>query len=512
MSIAGLNRLNFSDLTYIGSFGLPVGRNASGDPSDLGGSAGCDFQSGGYSIAYNAANNSLFATCSPVDGWGVCEVAIPNTLYSGTDRTQLPIASYIQNMRRLDPGLGRAKDVAAWSGADMPPYGAQSTFLHSIGLHNGRLICSVSVYYDASGSARKSHFYLDSLNLATAQASPLCLVKVSTAVNTTGEAFIQTIDADGPELHHAGNTSGLLQPIPTEWRAELGNVPFMGGLTGLAIVGRESTAPSAHGFDPDLLSPSAYVRSKLYQQHLQNGLNWGYDTDDPFYVANYGGVVTEWGGPPSDPAPNKRKRLFSSGNTTGTFLPIPGTRTLLETNGGGRVGDWLVYGGPRNAPIDNTLVVHSLPVGHPFDGHTIVDSAQGRQGTGNYPVPRDATNPWTVFPQSTYWERRIRLWDATNFSTVYNGSSVNQDANRPYEIVLWNPPIQRAVQTGDTGVGGGTVDAANRRIYLVGKYDNAASVFSAHPIVNVYTWPAQSPSGPTVVGSTAQRMNWGLIR
>ena len=512
MTIAALPRLELSDLTYIGSFGLPTTRDNAGDPSLFGGASGCDFQNGGDSIAYNPANNSLFVTTSPMDGYGVAEVAIPGSLYSGTNRTLLPLATYIQNCRRFDPTMGRAKDMPAWNPAHLPIQGMQSTFMHSICLHNGRLIGSVAVFYDASSAARRSHFYLDSLNLATAQCSPVCLVKISQSVNTTGTVTIQDLgDGDGPEIHHAGNSSGYMFPIPTEWRAELGNVPIFGGCTGLAIVSRTSAGPPAHGWNPDLLSPTVPVRSKLYQQFNILGPHWGYDTDDPYYVALNGGVITTWGGSPSHPDPTKRKRMFSNNNVTGAFVPIPGYRTILETNSGPYYDDWSLYGGLLSVN-DPQLYDLSLPPGHPFYHHPLTDTVDHRATTGNYGVPRDPTNPWTVLPQSTRWQRRIRLWDATNFSTTYNGSNTNQDANRPYAMTDWVPPIKRPIETVTSSCAGGAVDAANRRIYLVGKFDNAASPFASYPVVNVYTYPAASaPAGPTIRGNAGELMKWGRV-
>lgn len=509
MAIADLPLLQWSDFTHLGAFSYPTARDAAGDPSWAAG-GGCHFYEiggpvTGGGMAYNAANNSLFVTCSTTDGWGIAEIAIPNTLYTGNDHTLLPVASYIQHVRRVDPTMGRAKDV--------PSYGtlmSADAYLQSLALHNGRLIGTVAIYYDASNSGKRSCFYTDSLNLATMNCSPLCLIKVSQAVHTQGAVMQDLGDGDGLEIHHSGNTSGYLSWIPTEWRAELGNVPWFVGQTGQSIITRQSAGPNAHGFDPDLLSPTTYVRSKLYQQFNLGGLHWGYDTDDPWWISHYGSSnVAEWGGPPSDPATNKRKRLFSAGNTTGCFCPIPGTRTIIELNNGGRPTDWLLYG--YLDPVTDIFQENSLPLGHPFSHHQITDSVDGRRGSGNYPVPRDPVDPWGTLPQSTYWERRIRLWDAQNFSTVYNGSSTNQDVARPYSITEYLPPVRRAFMTSYPGIGHAAVDPVNRRLYLASKYDNPVTAFNSAPVVNVYTWPASSPSGPTLTGNDTDRNKWARV-
>lgn len=508
MAITNLPFVQLNNLVHVGSFTVPSARQASGDPSIAVGATGCNFFTACESMAYNPANNSLFVTGNETDGYTIAEIAIPSALYSGTDATQLPVASIIQNFRRFDPAMGRAKDMPSW-GADLPIQGIESTLLGGLMLHNGRLIGSLSVYYDASAAARKSHFYFDSLNLATANCSAMCLVKVSTAFNTTGDVYIQDI-GEGPEPHHAGNVGLYMQPLPTEWRAELGNVPAFCGSTGLSIVGRTSAGPNAHGFDPDLLSPSTPTRSKLYQQYNINGPHWGYDTDDPFY-AGVGGVCLDWGGSPSDPNPAKRKRYLSAGNYTGAFLPIPGTRTVLETNAGGSPNDWLIYGGTRVS--DGHLIAVGLPAGHPFLNAEMTDTIDGRHGSGNYPVPRHPTDPWGTLPQLTRWERRIRLWDAQNFATVYNGSSVNQDAARPYAIGDWVTPVQRPVETSARGVGGGAVDPVNKLIYLSAPYDNPVTIFSQFPVIHVYDYSsALSGGGGGVKGSDIDRVRLGVIR
>jgi hypothetical protein len=97
-------------------------------------------------------------------------------------------------------------------------------------VHGGRLIGTSYVYYDAGGSATRSHF-TSSLNLSR-----------------HGDfAGMFTVGTEG-----AGWVGGYMAHIPPEWQTALGG-PVLTGLSGVCIVSRSSYGPTVSVFDPAAL-------------------------------------------------------------------------------------------------------------------------------------------------------------------------------------------------------------------------------------------------------------------
>jgi hypothetical protein len=223
-------------LSYLGAFAFPGG-------------AGNDYAYGGTSIGFNPANNSLFARGHD---WYqlVGEISIPTPLIT-TDANALPVATALQNL--TDVTEGQLNNVGP-SGSVM-----SGCKVGGLLVYQNRLLGTSYSYYDAGGSAKRSHF-TSSLNLS------------------------QTGDFSGMYTVGTGNpgwVAGHMALIPAEWQSALGG-PVLTGLDGVPIVTRTSYGPTATVFDPALLGTVDPVPAKLLvgytYDHLTLG-TWGNSTE-----------------------------------------------------------------------------------------------------------------------------------------------------------------------------------------------------------------------------------------
>lgn len=222
-------------LTYLGAFAFPNDGN--------------DYQYGGTSIGFNPVNNSLFARGHD---WYqlVGEISIPPPLIT-TDASALPRAISLQNL--TDVTEGHLNNVG--------PGGSVITGCKVGGLlaYGDRLIGTSYAYYDAGGSARRSHF-TSSLDLAQ-----------------TGDfAGMYTVGTYNP-----GFVAGGMALVPPEWRTSLGG-PVLTGLDGVPIVSRTSYGPTTTVFDPAQLgtvepAPGRLLVGYTYE-HSTLG-TWGNSTE-----------------------------------------------------------------------------------------------------------------------------------------------------------------------------------------------------------------------------------------
>ncbi len=205
-------------LTYLGAFRLP-------------GDAHNDYSYGGTAIAFNPANNSLFARGH--DQYQlVGEISIPTPVIA-TDYTALPVAAVLQNQADITEGHlndlrydGSAYDDACRIGGLL--------------VHNGRLLGTSYRYYDAGGYAARAHF-------------------------TSGLDLSQTGDFSGMYTvgtMNPGWVAGYMAHVPLEWQSALGGT-VLTGLTGIPIVGRTSYGPTISVFDPANLGASNPVPATL---------------------------------------------------------------------------------------------------------------------------------------------------------------------------------------------------------------------------------------------------------
>ena len=244
-----------SHLAYLGAFRFPRDANN-------------DYAYGGTSIGFNPAHNSLFARGHD---WYqlVGEISIPSPVIT-SDFAALPIATVLQD--QTDITEGHLNEV----GADGASIGGCK--VGGLLVHDGRLIGTSYAYYDAGGSAQRSHF-------------------------TSGLDFTQTGDFRGMYrvgTRNPGFVAGHMAHIPPEWQTALGG-PVLTGLDGVPIVSRTSYGPTISVFDPALLGmadpTSATLLFGYTYEHATLG-TWGNSTEyNPQFnqAAGSSGVVFPFG-------------------------------------------------------------------------------------------------------------------------------------------------------------------------------------------------------------------------
>src|SRR5438067_1357471 len=173
-------RLSHSDLAYRGAFLLPA------QVSDR-----KTFAYGGTALAYNPANNSLFAVGH--DWYQLsAEVTIPH-IVKGSHLRDLHRARFLQPFTDATDGRIDA------TGGDDNKIGGQLVY-------HGRLYGSVYVYYDASDSQVVSHW-----------------VRPSTALRAGKAKGLYRVGRLG-----AGFVSGHMALIPSGWQSLLGGPALTG--------------------------------------------------------------------------------------------------------------------------------------------------------------------------------------------------------------------------------------------------------------------------------------------
>ncbi|MBK8479430.1 MAG: fibronectin type III domain-containing protein [Opitutaceae bacterium] len=223
-------------LTYLGAFAFP--RDAQNN-----------YAYGGTSIGFNPANNSLFARGHD---WYqlVGEISIPSPVIT-SDFAALPVATALQNL--TDVSEGHLNEVGA-GGSVITGCKVGGLFVYG-----DRLIGTSYAYYDAGGSARRSHF---TSGLDLAQAGDF--------------AGMYTVGTYNP-----GFVAGGMAHIPPEWQTALGG-PVLTGLDGVPIVSRTSYGPTATVFDPAKLGAIDPVPARLLvgytYEHSTLG-TWGNSTE-----------------------------------------------------------------------------------------------------------------------------------------------------------------------------------------------------------------------------------------
>ena len=242
-------------LTYLGAFRFPHDANN-------------EYAYGGTSIGFNPANNSLFARGHD---WYqlVGEISIPTPMIT-SDFAALPVAAVLQN--QTDITEGHLNEVGA-GGASI-----SGCKVGGLLVHEGRLIGTSYAYYDAGGSARRSHF-------------------------TSSLDFTQTDDFRGMYsvgTWNPGFVAGHMAHIPPEWQTALGG-PVLTGLDGVPIVSRTSYGPTVSVFDPAQLGAVAPIPAPLLvgytYEHATLG-TWGNSTErNPQFnqAAGSSGVVFPFG-------------------------------------------------------------------------------------------------------------------------------------------------------------------------------------------------------------------------
>jgi hypothetical protein len=216
--------LQSSDLKYLGAFRLPSGTYG-----------GSSFGYGGWSLAYNAANNSLFIVGHDQQQM-VAEITIPQVINS-SDINSLKRATVLQVFGDASDGLLGGMKVGG------------------LLVQQGTLYGSGYIYYDSTGSQTHSHFQTG-LDLASAAQG---LYRVGTL--------------------KAGYVSGYMADIPASWQSLFG-APALTGNCCKSIISRTSYGPAVFAFDPKTLGKQDPTpATPLLYYTSTNPLDWGQQSD-----------------------------------------------------------------------------------------------------------------------------------------------------------------------------------------------------------------------------------------
>lgn len=357
-----------SDLVYQGSFALPQG--ATNQTS---------FAYGGYGLAYDSADNSLFLTGH---NWFqyTAEISIP-TPVSTTNVNSLPIASEIQpltdalqgQLNSIDPSVTGQKDIGGYL------------------VYNNRLIVSAYVFYDASGTQTVSHF-----------SRPISLS------NTSGLSGPFRVGTQYP-----GFVSGYMTLIPQEWQALLGG-PALTGNCCLNIVSVQSNGPAVSVFNPDQLGVETPTpATPLVGYPLSNALGtWSSQSDLFNGTTQVTGVVFPNG---------TRSVLFFGRQGIGPFCYGPGTsnQSLAGTPSDANGDDWCYD------PTNSAKGGHAYPYVYQvwaYDANDLLNVARGTEA--QYNVKPYAT--WSISLPFTTPSSQIAILGAAynaNTNQIYISQS-----------------------------------------------------------------------------------------
>jgi hypothetical protein len=372
-SPSDLPRLSSSDIQYVGAFRLPGGMN-NGD----------SFSLGGNQIAFNPAGPSLFVGSRANR---VAEVSIPSPVYS-TNPEALPFATFLQPLS--DPMEGRLSEIAA-----------DGLALDGLLVHGNRLYGTVSIYYDANNTQRRSHF------------------SRSLQLNEPSFKGWSGVWQD----NRTGFVSGFMASVPSQWQALLGG-PAITGQCCVPIATRTSWGPAAFAFDPARIGePVVPAVPLLYYDGAHPTLG-PWDASNPNYGASttMGGVVI---------IPNTRTVLYFGANGVGPNCYGNTTNDPALHGTKAADGTTLCYD-----PTNTDKGTHAYPYRYQMWAYDLNDFAAVRAGT---------KQPWEVLPYGVWPfdlptpERSVRLggvgYDA-NTQTLYLSQMLADKDGYSYRAII----------------------------------------------------------------------------
>ena len=370
--------LQSSHLRHVGAFRLPAGTVPCGAvPTST--VSNC-FTYGGYALAFNPANRSLFYSGHAWHPYHVSEVQIPLTLGApGSTFAALPIAPVLQAFSDALEGKRLLVD---------PP--ATDIQLGGMVVDQGRLIISAYSSYDADGSQVLSHF-----------ARPL-------SFGMPGQVIGPVRMANG--TLKAGFFSGYMAKVQSGLQSLLGGTHLTGNCC-VSIISRTSLGPSAFSFNPqDIQAGNTVNTSALVYYPLAHPT-----------LGQYTGNTDAYG---------------AATAITGIVQPV-GTRTVLYVGKKG-TGEYC-YGPGTNDPAK-----HLLPFPPANIQHYCYDPVSNSTGPHAYPyiyqmwaydaveldkVRRGEKNAWDVLPYALW---RFNLPFEANNAHALGGVAYDETSRRVY--------------------------------------------------------------------------------
>lgn len=397
-----------NDLTYIGSFKVPLG--------DLGGPAYRGLNYGGEAIAYNPDNNSLFITGHASDKL-VAEISIP-PLVNSKNLSDLNRAIVLQNL--ADIAEGNINKVQEDGTTDI----GNGAKIGGLLKYGNKLIAGVYSYYDGQYLATRSHF-TSGLKLAT-----------------TGDFSGMLKVGNKPDpVPNAGMIGGYMAPIPPAWQQRLGG-KVLSGISTLAILGRTSSGSAAFAIDPDAFSKEVIApATALLYYPLTNQTIGTYQTSGTLYNkgTHHVGIFFPSG---------TRSILYTGRQGLGPACYGQGTNIEIEH------GNKYNYDPPKNTcmgvPMTDTqnpccydpLNLGKGPHAYPYSeyvwaydaedlervrlGGRIVDNPSPNLVDGLLPTSTETYKPWHIKPYA-YWSM---TYPFTSTRSITNGAAAYDDTNQ----------------------------------------------------------------------------------
>jgi hypothetical protein len=373
-------RVERADIVIVGGFRVP---------DEIVNGVGFDY--GGLVMAWNPSGPSLFLSSSN----SVAEITIPAPAMRSL--SDLPRASF----RR--PFV----DVLSAHRGGVGP--APADRLGGLLVHEGRLIGSAYVFYDADNSQERSHFAY------SATLSPESFSGWSRVWQSKRSGFV----------------AGPMAAIPPEWQDKLGG-PALTGLCCVPIVSRTSFGPSAFAINPAQVGqPEVNAMPLLYYtgDHATLG-QWS--GSNPTYGAttSIAGLVI---------VPGTRSLLYFGSNGTGPYCYGP------STNEPGKAGTTETQGGEPYCydPLYPHKGQHAYPYNTQVWAYDLNDLAAVKAGR---------KRPWEVVPYGV-WPLPMPLTpDAVGLSSVaidsagdiyvaqYKGEPTDGGGGRP---IIWTIRVRR---------------------------------------------------------------------
>jgi hypothetical protein len=429
--------LQRGDLVFEGAFRVPQTPNPGPNLNDFQMPL-AQFGFGGTTLAFNAANNSLFIVGHD-HAQLVTEISIP-ALLPATTLGGLNTAAYLQK-------FGDVTDQQMININPDPVGNPTATKVGGLLAIDNTLYAASYLYYDGTGTQTLSHFR-SSLDLSIAH-------------DAAGPFRVQRVDCDPATAANclgAGFFDGYFGLVPPEWRAAFGG-PVLNGNCCLGVIGRTSFGPSVFAMDPALLGSNPLPAKPLVYyptQHplLEPGLTACrvIGPDCPVIVDGWSLTSTLFNGTTEIhgvvfPQGTRSVLFFGRHGGAGTSPDIPGNGNFCYGPGTAVPGD--------AGKLDPNGV-----------DRLCYDLEDGSKGVHGYPY------------RYTVW-----AYDANDLAKVASGQAEPWTA-RPYAMWSLDLPFKTA---GLTRLGGATYDPASGRIF-VSQYqvDNGDFGNANLPLINVF--------------------------
>lgn len=436
----GDDLVQFNNLQYLGAFRVPDIQNK--DDS-------LTFNYAHGALAYNPGSpGTLFIDCHVYSGY-VAEISIPTptnpSSIGGLNRANL-LQSCSDSIAGGTIGLTGKQGVSR-----------DGTYVGGLYVYDGKLITSLYIWYDASGSQTNAFFIKPNTNLSQANA-----VGAYQIGNAPDEGFID----------------GWMMRVPTTWQSVFKG-SLISGNNPESIVSRSSWGPDAFAWDPNNLTDlSKPVPSTPLLYYSQDHATLG-----------------NWNGP--GPVNNTTVYWENAGNGYhGAVIP-DGTRSILFFGAQG-TGPFC-YG---QATDDKSLA--GTPV--PGSGGEVIYcyDPTGGGGKGN-----------TGYP----YQLQIMAYDLNDLAAVAAGTKKPWEL-LPYGVWPLINPRLGLDGTSNRWAGGVAYDPVLKRIYVSAPNTDSVQQYSSLPVIHVWqvntgtiadTAPPTAPTGLKVVaGDGNATLSWNI--